>query len=220
MRSRRLLFVGVLSSLPFAIVACRGGGGARAKTSAKENAPQQSPTETETPVTPLPHESVRLYFPSASTEGLVEETREILRTTTAGDRAKQILSDLLAGPTDDAALSFVPAGTRLRQVYVLDNGTAYADFSEEIRSGMGGGSEAEILTVYSIVNSLALNIQEIRRVGILVEGRPCETLNGHLDLHLPLKPDRRLIFDARPDEGTEPGKTIARNEAPPPRRGA
>jgi hypothetical protein len=58
---------------------------------------------------------------------------------------------------------------------------------------MRGGSAEEIYTVYAIVNSVALNIPEIRRVGILVEGQPVETLNGHLDLRHPLPPNLSIV---------------------------
>ena len=228
MKSRRWRVAGIIASLVVAGVACGGGGPARPAdhdepAGGKAAAPEQTqpaPPDDQTHAAPLPLETVTIYFPSASTDGLVGETRGILHTSIPGDRAKQILSDLLAGPSDQSAVSLAPAGTRLKQVYVLENGIAYADFSEELRSGIEGGSDAEILTVYSIVNSLALNVPEIERVGILVEGRPCETLNGHLDLRRPLKPDRTLATDTRPEAPTEPGKTVVRNDEPSPRRRA
>ena len=82
----------------------------------------------------------------------------------------------------------------MRQVYVLNDGTAYLDFSSELTEGIGGGSMKELLTVYAIVDSVAFGVREVHRVGILVNGRPLETMNGHLDLRRPLKPDPRLIL--------------------------
>ena len=181
-----------------------------------ERSARQRPAAVDTVPTPAPldpggsdagsllrHEYATLYFPSAQSSLLVGETHEIVRTSSPGDRVKQILSDLIAGPQGKTAVASLPPETKLRQVYVLDDGTAYADFSEDLRSKIGGGSEDEILTVYSIVNSVTLNVREISRVAILVEGRPCETLNGHLDLRRPLRPDRKLIF-AADEEGSEP----------------
>jgi hypothetical protein len=78
-------------------------------------------------------------------------------------------------------------------VYVLEDGVAWVDLTEELERGMRGGSAEEILAVYAIVDSIALNVPEIRRVGILVGGRPVETLSGHLDLRRPLPPDRSFI---------------------------
>lgn len=137
--------------------------------------------------------NVLVYFPSGESDALIGEPREIFMTSAPGDRAKQILADLISGPEDERALRAVPRGTRLLQVYVLEQGTAYVDFSAELKRGMGGGSTEELFTVYSIVNSVALNVPEIRRVGILIEGRPVETLNGHVDLRRPLPPDLSII---------------------------
>lgn len=174
----------------------------------------------ESPHDPLPSTVVTLYFPSTSGEGLVAETREIFLTASPVDRAKQILSDLLTGPTGSGSAAAVPAGTGLRQVFVLGNGTAYVDLSPELTTGIEGGSMVELLTVYSIVNSLALNVPEITRVGILVGGSPCETLNGHLDLRRPLAPDRNLLQveepsgdETAPDEPASEGGIVASSHA-------
>jgi hypothetical protein len=63
-----------------------------------------------------------------------------------------------------------------------------------LAEGMTGGSEAEIMTIYSIVNSVVANVQQVRRVGILINGQPVETLNGHLHLLKPLRPNFSLII--------------------------
>jgi spore germination protein GerM len=143
---------------------------------------------------PLRTTTVEIYFPSTNGDGLIGEFREIFNTATPGDRAKQIVSDLISGPTSNQALRAISPGTRLRQAYVLENGVAYLDFSQELADGLGGGSMNELLTVYAIVDSVALGVQEIKRVAILINGRPIETMNGHLDLRGPLKPNARFIL--------------------------
>jgi spore germination protein GerM len=146
------------------------------------------------PSAPLQMRTIEIYFPSAQKNGLVREFREIFDTATPGDRVKQIIADLISGPTSDDALRVLPPGTQLRQAYVLDDGVAYLDFSPELTEGIGGGSMAEILVVYSIIDSVVVNIPEIERVGILVNGRPLTTLNGHLDLRRALPADYKLII--------------------------
>jgi hypothetical protein len=150
----------------------------------------------ESTATPILRRRVEVYFPSAADEGLIGEFREIFNTVSPGDRAKQIIADLISGPESANALRALPPTTRLRQVYVLANGTAYLDFSSDLREGIGGGSTEEILAVYAIVNSVVININEVHRVGILVNGRTVATLNGHLDLRRPLRPDYSLILDS------------------------
>ena len=150
-------------------------------------------TEAEPPEAPIRRLNVLIYYPASRRDGLIGEPRVIFKTAAPGDRAKQILADLISGPATDEALRALPPGTRLRQVFVLDDGTAYVDFSSDLKQGIAGGSVEELLTVYSIVNSVILNIPEIRRVGILINGRPVDTLNGHLDLRRPLPPDSSII---------------------------
>jgi spore germination protein GerM len=99
---------------------------------------------------------------------------------------------LLEGPKTEAALPVFPPDTTLRQLWVRDDGNAYADFSEELMGATSGGSSGEILTVYAIVDSLTENVPAIRRVGILVSGRERATF-GHLDLSRPLPPDITLV---------------------------
>ena len=143
---------------------------------------------------PLAREAVSVYFPSASGDGLVAERREIFATRTPGDRIKQIINDLIDGPASSGSLRALPAGTQLRQVFVVEDGTAYLDFNAELADGMRGGSAHELYTVYAIVNSVILNVNGVRRVGLLVNGHPVDSLSGHLDLRRPLTADRSLVL--------------------------
>jgi len=189
------------------LVGC-GSGGDDSALQDTAGAPQAGPAdETAVPTVeggeqpaaaPLELVLVTVYFPSASTDGLQGEHREIFNTSPV-ERAKQILSDVIAGPEEAESLPALPSGTRLRQVFVMGSGLAYADFSAQLRDGLSGGSDAELMAVYAIVNSLALNIPEISRVAILIEGQPCESLNGHVDLRHPLAPKPSLTSTGEPE---------------------
>ena len=203
-KRRGLPYVALVAALALvAIAAWRlmptdGSDAAPEAAEVEPSTPSQTPEEPK--LTPLPRQSVLVYYPRTEWSGLVGEEREIFGTASPGDRAKQILSDLIAGPAGEFAMRALPPGTQLRQVYVLDNGVAYIDFSQDLRRGIGGGSSEELLTIYAIVDSVALNVSEIKRVGILIEGEPVETLNGHVDLRRPLPPDRSYIV-AEASEG-------------------
>jgi hypothetical protein len=67
-------------------------------------------------------------------------------------------------------------------MFVTDDGTAYLDFSSELSRLHPGGVTAERLTLYAIVNSLVLNLEQVERVQLLFEGQPGSTLCGHLDI--------------------------------------
>ena len=67
----------------------------------------------------------------------------------------------------------------------------------DLAAGIGdlhpGGIKSELLTIYSIANSLILNVPEVEAVKILVNGNETATLAGHIDLQVPLKANMLLI---------------------------
>ncbi len=101
------------------------------------------------------------------------------------EQAKRIIEAQLQPPP--ARLdSAIPAGTKLRSLFVTDRGEAYIDLSGEIRSEHPGGSLNEILTVYTIVYALTTNLPSITSAQILIDGHEVDTLAGHVDLRRPL----------------------------------
>jgi len=76
---------------------------------------------------------------------------------------------------------------------VNEKGLAKVNFNYFLLKDHPGGSSAEILTAYSIVHSLTQNYPEIKKVQILVNGKPIETISGHLSLKNPLSPNPNLI---------------------------
>ena len=136
---------------------------------------------------------VFLYFGSAADAFLTAEKRLI---SGAGDPitlSRNIIAALINGPTEQDLVRTLPQGTVCRAFYLTDDGVAYADFSAHIRDRHPGGSEAELLAIYSVVNSLVLNIDKIKKVKILVEGNETGTLAGHIDLSRPFVANMRMI---------------------------
>jgi spore germination protein GerM len=70
---------------------------------------------------------------------------------------------------------------------------AKVNFNKALSKDHPGGSSGEMMTVYSIVNSLTLNFPQIKRVQILIEGKAIETIAGHLSLKQPVSSNRELI---------------------------
>lgn len=98
---------------------------------------------------------------------------------------------LLAGPTLPGLSPVIPPGVELLG-YSQRGDLLFLNFSYHLLTNHPGGSAGEILTVYSIVNTL-VGVQGVRRVQILVESRPIPTLTGHLDLREPLEKDYELL---------------------------
>ena len=144
--------------------------------------------------------NVKLFFGTPGSVTLVGEERSIPYHETLNLQAKEVLTALIAGPKEKLVPT-IPQGVRLLDVMVSKDGVAYVDFSGEIVSNHSGGSAGEMVTVYSIVNTLSTNLPQIHGVQILVDDRSVDTLIGHLDLSRPLKPDLSL---ARQEKETQP----------------
>ena len=141
-------------------------------------------------VTKAEERDVTIYFADENATGLVPEKRRArLGVDTATD-ALTIMSELMRGPQSAGYYSTIPSDTRLLNAYALGN-TLVLDFTHELQTNHPGGSTGELLTVYSIVNTMTMNLHGIRRVKILVEGEEVETLAGHLDLSKALIPDAK-----------------------------
>jgi len=163
---------------------------------AKKDQIAKAKTKVVTARSPSPKEkntSVSLYFLDPHSDFLAQETR--LMPWEADDvegHMRMIVEALLHGPRGDL-LPTIPPGTVVRAVSLKGEGLGVIDFSGELSQNHPGGSLAEMQTIYSIVNSLLLNIPSLKAVQILVEGEAPETLKGHIDCRSPFKADRSLI---------------------------
>jgi len=137
-------------------------------------------------------DTVTLLFGSIDGQGLTREIRKVSKKDTSLDQIKQLIEELIRGPYG-VLVRTIPEGTKLNSVYLLSDGTLVVDFSREIQTLHTGGTTGEILTVYSIVNSLAMNFPQVETVQILIDGDEVETLVGHLDLEQPLTRDNRWL---------------------------
>ncbi len=133
---------------------------------------------------------VILYFSDRNGEYLIAERRKILRKEGIKGEARQVVDELIKGPRGKL-IPTLPPQTRCLTLKLDEKGTALVDFNRALSKDHPGGSSAEILTTYSIVNSLTQNFPQIRQVQILIEGKPIETIAGHLSLKTPIpaKPD-------------------------------
>ena len=144
------------------------------------------------PVHEATRRRVRLYFGSVGGGHLQAEERRI-EAIDPISAAEAMVAALLQGPETSELISPIPKGTRLLHLFVTEDGTAYVDCSSELSASHPGGVTSERLTLYSIVNTLGLNLEEIERVQILIEGKAQATLAGHLDIRHPKAADPLLV---------------------------
>lgn len=135
---------------------------------------------------------IHVYFADRIGHYLQAEERVIASTTNGVEKGRLIIKALIKGPKTELVRT-VPSETRLNAFYIAPGGRAYIDLSENVFIDSPGGSRTELLTVYSIVNSLVLNMAEVSSVKILVSGSETSTLSGHIDNRYPFSADMLLI---------------------------
>ncbi|HZK18690.1 MAG TPA: GerMN domain-containing protein [Clostridia bacterium] len=134
-------------------------------------------------------ETVTLYFGDDQAMFLVPEVREVIKRDET--MAELVVNELIKGPDADDLYKTLPPETRLLSIE-LEDGVAFVDFSEEIKTKHWGGSTGETFSILSLVNSLS-RLDDIDMVQILIEGEVIDSLAGHYDCSEPFEPNWDLV---------------------------
>jgi spore germination protein GerM len=159
-------------------------------------------------VDPARRISVRLYFEATDRDGLLPEERDIAFSPDLARQIRTVVEELAKGPTSALAAT-LPAGTRVQEVFVQAHGVACVSLSGDVASGLPGGSRAELLTIYSIVNTIVTNFPSVSRVQLVVNDQVTSSLGGHVDLSRPLPPDMTLVALEPPAASPSPSASPA-----------
>ncbi|WP_418790789.1 GerMN domain-containing protein [Phosphitispora sp. TUW77] len=149
---------------------------------------RQALKETDPGAVEAPKITLALCFADQSGDYLKTETREI---TMVPGLARAAVQQLINGPQENALSATIPEGTRILGINIED-GLCTVDLSREFRDNHWGGSSGEILTVYSLVNTLT-QFSTVEKVEILIEGHKIDTLAGHMDLSAPIGRNYQII---------------------------
>lgn len=113
---------------------------------------------------------------------LIEEKREINFEGTTLEEA--VVRELMKGPVDTENMSTgFPSTVKLIDVKVDENKTCYVNFAQD---GLYGGSMEESYIIAQVVNSL-VGLDSVDRVQFLIDGKPAETLMGHISIEEPFE---------------------------------
>ncbi len=138
---------------------------------------------------------VQLYFSDSNERFLMPELRYVTKEKTKKDQVARIVEALIEGP-HTALIETLPKETTLIGVEIKNDGTAYLDFDKNFIYLHPGGSASEIMTVYSLANTITLNVPDVRKVKLLVEGKEIESIKGHVDARYPFTTNRELIVES------------------------
>jgi len=139
---------------------------------------------------------VTLFFAAPEGDRLVREGREVDIEESVEEGIESVVDELIRGPLGSRAPT-LPPNAKVLGVH-LKGDLAELDFGPELLQGIPEGSSAEMVAVYSIVDTVVTNFPQIKSVQFLVAGAVPQTLNGHLDLRAPLAPDFEMEQKGEP----------------------
>lgn len=154
--------------------------------------------------------TVTLYF-----EGddmlLSSERRDLPVPENPAGALSVVVRELFKGSANASIPRIFPTDTVVRGAFLLPDGNAFVDLGgPTLTQGWGTGSHEEILAVDSIVQTVVSNIPEAKRVRILINGEPAETLAGHISLAGAMVPVPALLSP----RGSATGSSSAAAPAP------
>lgn len=136
---------------------------------------------------------VLLYYESPDMQ-LVPERRNLALPENPAGALSIVVHELFNGSANAAVPRLFPPDTIVRGAYLLPDGTAFVDIGgPTVTQGWGAGSHQELIAVYAVVETVMANFPEAKRVRLLVNGEPAETLAGHISLEHALTPLKGMV---------------------------
>ncbi len=134
-----------------------------------------------------------LFLPSKNRNFLIPIQVEVAKFNSELENIKTLLQKLMNMKAEDSYFSPFPENIKLLDIFITKNRILVLNFSRDILINKFSGSNDEIFTVFSIVNSIIYNFPDIKSVKFLIEGREIETLYGHIDMRFPLRFSSRWV---------------------------
>src|SRR5260370_39368566 len=137
--------------------------------------------------------TVTLYYESPDLL-LAPERRDLPLPENPAGALDLVMRELVKGSANTAVPRLLPADTLVRGAYLLPDGTAFVDLGgPTLTQGWATGSHQELMAIYSVVQTVTANFPEAKRVRVLVNGEPAETLAGHISLSRALTPVPSMV---------------------------
>jgi len=135
--------------------------------------------------------TLKIYFAQKGKDSLASEDRRVRKRSMLIAQARQIVETLLDGPTSSIFNRVIPKGTTLRGLF-FESGVFTVDLSKEFAEVSNLGACEQVLSVYSLVNSLT-ELDPRARVRFLINGSEPVAESGHVDLSQNLTRNEDLV---------------------------
>lgn len=147
-----------------------------------EEAAQRIDTRPLTPPVAGPTQHVVLYEADDQRGSIKRSEVDVALPEDRSERDRQVLHALLGEYVKRPSGHELAPGSDVRSVYLLPNHIAVVDTTPQFAEGHRSGVLVEMLTIASLVQTLAANEPDVESVKILVDGKERESLAGHADL--------------------------------------
>ena len=134
-----------------------------------------------------------IYYADTQKTALKSVKKSFPSTLDSHELAIEIIKTLIAGPKLAHLEATWPKETKINSFFITDDGRAYIDLGLESDMMENMDTGDELLAIYSMVNSLTVNIPGIKRVKILIDGMDAVTLAGHIDLEYFYKTNMLIV---------------------------
>lgn len=134
-----------------------------------------------------------VYY-EAPTMLLAPEKRDVALPENPAGAMSVVVRELIKGSTNPSLPPLFPPDTTVRATFLLPDGTAFVDLGgPTLVGGWGTGTHEELMAIFSVVQTVTANFPQAKRVRILINGEPAETLAGHISLAHSLAPMPSLV---------------------------
>jgi len=135
---------------------------------------------------------VTLYFSDANERFLLPEKRYVPKDVSPELQAHEIVKALIEGSKTGLINTF-PDKTELLKIRMEGPETALVSFGHNLVENHPGGSASEMATIYSLTNTLIVNMPEIKKVKILIDGKEQDSIRGHVSIRSAFNFNEELI---------------------------
>jgi hypothetical protein len=130
----------------------------------------------------------------ANPDRLVPVEREVYNLIPLSMVAGQVIQELLKGPQEgEFGIAPLPRQARLKSFYFSERGLAVVILNNDTRKYHPSGTDAELMSIYAVVNTLCVNFPSIQAVQIVIEDAADTTFAGHIDISYPLTFDEDYL---------------------------
>ena len=137
--------------------------------------------------------SVDLFYESPA-KLLVAEQRSVALPENPAAALPVVMNELLKGSANTSVPRLLPEDTVIRGAYLLPDGTAVVDLGgPTLTEGWSTGTHQELMAIQSVVQTIVANFPDARRVRLLLNGTPSDTLGGHIWLGQPFVPNASVV---------------------------